>query len=101
MVNGIASPDGPKLTVAVPESEPAEVVPCEVDMVIGPGGTCKATVAGNEAILTVDEQGRACIAVLGFNLCGDTASAINARITVYGGQLAKNEDGTWRVVKLP
>lgn len=101
MVNGVASPDGPKLTVAVPESEPAEVVPCEVDMVIGPGGTCKATVAGNEAILTVDEQGRACIAVLGFNLCGDTASAINARITVYGGQLAKNEDGTWRVVKLP
>ncbi len=101
MLDGVSSPSGPKLTVAVPEAEPAEIVPCEVDMVVGPGGSCKASVAGNEAILTVDEEGQACIAVLGFNLCGNTASEINARITVYGGQLAKNADGTWTIVKLP
>ena len=101
MLDGVSSPSGPKLTVAVPESEPAEIVPCEVDMVLGPGGSCKATVVGNEAILTIDDEGRACIAVLGFNLCGTTASEINARIAVYGGQLAKNADGTWKVVKVP
>ena len=101
MLDGVSSPSGPQLTVAVPVSEPAEIVPCEVDMVLGPGGSCKATVVGNEAILTIDDEGRACIAVLGFNLCGTTASEINARIAVYGGQLAKNADGTWKVVKVP
>lgn len=101
MLDGVSSPSGPKLTVAGAEAEPAEIIPCEVDMVVGPGDSCKATVVGNEAILTVDEQGQACIAVLGFNLCGNTAGEINARITVYGGQLARNEDGTWKIVKLP
>ena len=101
MLDGVSSPSGPKLTVAVPVSEPAEIVPCEVDMVVGPGGSCKTTVVGNEAVLTVDEEGQACIAVLGFNLCGNTAAELNARIVVYGGQLEKNEDGTWKIVKLP
>ena len=101
MLDGVSSPSGPKLTVAVPKSEPKEIVPCEVDMVVGPGGSCKTTVVGNEAVLTVDEEGQACIAVLGFNLCGNTAGELNARIVVYGGQLEKNEDGTWKIVKLP
>ena len=101
MLDGVSSPSGPQLAVAVPVSEPAEIVPCEVDMVLGPGDSCKATVVGNETILTIDDEGRACIAVLGFNLCGSTAGEINARIAVYGGQLAKNADGTWKVVKVP
>lgn len=101
MLGGVSSASGPKLTVAVPKSEPAEIVPCEVDMVVSLGGSCKTTVVGNEAILTVDEEGRACISVLGFNLCGNTAAELNARIVVYGGQVERTEDGTWKIVKLP
>lgn len=92
-------------TIAVlpeqPGPEDEEAPPdCEAEMVIKPGGSCRAVILGIEAFLQVDEDGKACASAPSVNI---TLCEMEGELdlTPYGAEVSKNDDNTWTVVKVP
>ena len=87
---------------APPEpSEDMEIPNCEADMVIRPGGICKAVILGIQAFLEITEEGEACAKITSPDSACILSGADELDLSAYGAEIEKNEDNSWTVVKVP
>ncbi len=92
VVNGVKSPDGPRLTVV--EAPPVLVgAACESGAVILAGQDCRASFDGVAGTFAVDAVGRACISVPARNVnrCGSSEISLPR----YGASAKKSASGGW------
>lgn len=78
-----------------------EVQACAVDLVIKPGERCQTVILGLVAFFGVDEEsGEACAGApsVGVTFCEDDGVL---DLTAYGAEVARNDDGSWTIKKLP
>lgn len=87
---------------APPEpSEDMEIPNCEADMVIRPGGICKAVILGIQAFLEITEEGEACAKITSPDSACILSGADELDLSAYGAEIEKNEDNSWTVVRVP
>ncbi len=94
LVDDVASPPGPQLSVASPPSAPPGTA-CASDTVLMPGQQCSLSLDGLQASFAVDGTGKACITLAARNLkrCGDQTVGLPR----YGASAEKNDDGNWTI----
>lgn len=97
-INGVASPDGPRLSVTDPPLAPQGLL-CVSGKMFTLGQSCTASFGGAMGYFQVEMSGKACFNVpaRGLERCGDQ----NVELPLYGASAERGMDGSWTITVRP
>lgn len=97
-INGVASPDGPRLSVIDPPLAPQGLL-CVSGKMFTLGQSCTASFGGAMGYFQVEMSGKACFNVpaRGLERCGDQ----EVELPFYGASAERGMDGSWTITVRP